>query len=101
MGLATKPQRGRLPQRFPVGATYVVEGYGGGEGDFRAIARYVVLPSGERINVPADMYRPASRRTLALRRSANAKTSPVKGRFGRPGKKSPRGAERFNAARVE
>ena len=31
----------RLPRRLPVGATYVVEGYGGGEGNLRVVARYV------------------------------------------------------------
>jgi hypothetical protein len=45
----------QLPRRFPVGATYVVEGFGGAEGDLRVIARYVVLPGGRRINVPADL----------------------------------------------
>jgi hypothetical protein len=83
MGLPTNRRHSRLPQRFPVGATYVVTGYGGGEGDFRTIARYVVLPSGERINVPVDIYRPAAARTLALRRKANSKQSRSKGRFAR------------------
>ena len=45
----------RLPRRFPVGAKYVVEGYGGEEGRLRVIARYVVLPGGQRINVPAGI----------------------------------------------
>jgi hypothetical protein len=43
----------QLPRRFPVGATYVVEGVGGAEGHLRVIARYVVLPGGRRINIPA------------------------------------------------
>ena len=55
VGLPTNDMPNRLPHRFPVGATYVVEGYGGGEGDLRVIARYVVLPGGHRINVPADV----------------------------------------------
>ena len=41
----------RVPRRFPVGAKYVVEGYGGAEGHLRVIARYIELPSGRRINV--------------------------------------------------
>src|ERR1700691_2953328 len=53
MGLPIYRMPGRLPRRFPVGATYVVEGFGGAEGDLRVIARYVVLPGGRRINVPA------------------------------------------------
>ena len=44
-----------------VGAKYVVEGYGGEEGNLRVIARYVVLPGGRRINIPAaNLSRPAS-----------------------------------------
>jgi hypothetical protein len=39
----------RLPRRFPIGAEYVVEGYGGEKGNLRVIARYVVLPGGRRI----------------------------------------------------
>jgi hypothetical protein len=68
----------RLPQRFPVGAKYVVEGFGGGDGHLRVIARYVVLPGGRRINVPADVPRPAAPRTLPFRRSSEAKQSPAK-----------------------
>ena len=41
-----------LPRRFPVGAKYVVEGRGGEADGLRVIARYIVLPSGRRINVP-------------------------------------------------
>jgi hypothetical protein len=43
----------QLPRRFPVGATYVVEGVGGAEGHLRVTARYVVMPGGGRINIPA------------------------------------------------
>jgi hypothetical protein len=50
----------RLPRRFPIGAKYVVEGYGGEKGNLRVIARYVVLPGGRRINVPASLSQPAS-----------------------------------------
>ena len=51
----------RLLRRLPVGAKYVVEGYGGEKGNLRVIARYVVLPGGQRINIPADnLPQPAS-----------------------------------------
>jgi hypothetical protein len=53
-------QRNRLPKRFPVGTTYVVEGRGGENGDLRVFSRYVVLPSGERITLDADSAKPAS-----------------------------------------
>ncbi len=46
--------RARLPKRFPVGTTYVVEGRGGEDGDLRVFSRYVVLPGGERINLGVD-----------------------------------------------
>ena len=46
-----KNRPSQLPRRFPVGATYVVEGFGGAGGNLRVIARYVVLPGGQRINV--------------------------------------------------
>jgi hypothetical protein len=75
-----------LPERLPVGATYVVEGHGGAEGNFRAIARYVVLPSGQRINVPVDTRRPAAARALPLHNRANAKQSAANGRYP-PGQK--------------
>jgi hypothetical protein len=60
MGLPIDRLSSRLPRRFPVGAKYVVEGYGGEEGNLRLIARYVVLPGGRRINVPADLSQPVS-----------------------------------------
>jgi hypothetical protein len=76
-----------LPDRLPVGATYVVEGFGGDEGNFRVIARYIVMPGGRRINVPADLSRPAASRVLALRRRTNTKTSGPKSRAPSGGKK--------------
>jgi hypothetical protein len=71
MGLPKDRLSGRLPRRFPVGSTYVVEGYGGKEGNLRVVARYVVLPGGHRINIPADPSRAASRRALDFQRRAN------------------------------
>jgi hypothetical protein len=100
MGRPIDRRQSRLPQQFPVGATYVVEGHGGAEGNFRVIARYVVLPSGRRINVAGEVHRPAPR-TLDLYRRANSKRSRPKGRLARDRKKSLRGGERFAAAGVE
>jgi len=62
MGLPIDRLSSRLPRRFPVGAKYVVEGYGGEEGKLRVIARYVVLPGGQRINVSAVFSQPVSPR---------------------------------------
>lgn len=44
-----------LPTRFPVGARYVVEGHGGEDGRLRVFSRYVLLPGGQRINIPSDL----------------------------------------------
>ena len=60
MGLQIDRLSSRLPRRFPIGAKYVVEGYGGEKGNLRVIARYVVLPDGRRINVPASLSQAAS-----------------------------------------
>jgi hypothetical protein len=77
----------RLPDRLPVGATYVVEGFGGDEGNFRVIARYIVFPGGYRINVPADLSSPPAARVLAFQRRASTKKSDPKNRTGRGSKK--------------
>jgi len=54
MHLSVSSKKGRLPKRFPVGTTYVVEGCGGGDGHLHVFSRYVVLPGGTRINLGAD-----------------------------------------------
>ena len=41
MGLPIDRLSNRLPRRFPVGARYVVEGYGGEKGNLR-----VIVPAG-------------------------------------------------------
>jgi hypothetical protein len=62
MSGSPKYRPSQLPRRLPVGATYVVEGFGGAEGDLRVIARYVILPGGRRINVAADLNNAVGRR---------------------------------------
>jgi hypothetical protein len=54
MRLPIDRQSSPLPKRFPVGARYVVEGRGGEDGHLRVFSRYIVLPGGQRINVPSD-----------------------------------------------
>jgi hypothetical protein len=51
MALSKSRLEARLPREFPVGAKYIVEGYGGADGQLRVITRYVLLPGGQRINV--------------------------------------------------
>jgi hypothetical protein len=69
-----------LPEQLPVGASYVVEGYGGESGNLRVISRYVLMPDGSRINVPADFGLPAPRRRSSRRRNRlqrKAKSRPL------------------------
>jgi hypothetical protein len=54
MNPRTTRQPSRLPKRFPIGTTYVIQGRGGQNGGFQVFSRYVVLPSGARINVAGD-----------------------------------------------
>jgi hypothetical protein len=73
----------RLPKRFPVGTTYVVEGRGGEHGQLRVFSRYVVLPSGERINLGSDAgsARPRNRsraRTEPARKTAKSQARRAK-----------------------
>jgi hypothetical protein len=77
----------RVPRRLPIGTTYVVEGYGGGQGNLRVIARYLLMPDGHRINVPYSLSRPASPRTLAFRHNPHSKRSQAEGRSAGVGKK--------------
>ncbi len=63
MHLSASREVRRLPKRFPVGTTYVVEGRAGEDGQLLVSSRFVVLPGGQRINVAADFGRPASPRT--------------------------------------
>ena len=58
MRLPVDRQSSPLPKRFPIGARYVVEGRGGEDGHLRVVSRYVVLPGGQRINVPSDLGQP-------------------------------------------
>jgi len=81
------PNNQLLPKCFPVGARYVIEGCGGQDGDLQVIARYVVLPTGRRINVPVDLARTALPPVSAPRRSRaprkaqeNAKAGPAQAR---------------------
>ena len=83
MRLPVDSQSSVLPKRFPVGARYVVEGRGGEDGRLRVFSRYVVLPGGQRINVPSDpdqlpgLSAPAPRHKQARSRSRAARV-PVK-----------------------
>jgi hypothetical protein len=50
----------RLPERFPVGTTYVVEGQRGEHGQLLVSSRYVVMPGGQHIEIATDCGKSAS-----------------------------------------
>jgi hypothetical protein len=62
-------KQSRLPKRFPVGSTYVVEGRGGEAGHLRVFSRYVELPGGRRIELGGDFS--GARFAGSRRRSRN------------------------------
>jgi hypothetical protein len=69
MRLKTETRSHRLPKSFPAGAVYVVEGTGGDHGHLSVSARYVLMPGGKRIDVPAKPREEAAapaRRQLRL-----------------------------------
>lgn len=92
MDLSSSRLPGRVPRRFPIGTTYVVEGYGGEQGHLRVISRYVVLPGGRRINVPGSIAPPVPAIAMTRRRDPNLKQSRAKSRPGRASKKFAAGA---------
>jgi hypothetical protein len=70
MNLPLNSQPGRLPKRFPVGTTYVVEAHGSMDGNTQVFSRYVVLPGGRRINITAESGGSASARARRPRSRA-------------------------------
>ena len=75
MHLSASHKPKRLPKRFPIGTTYVVEGRSGEAGHLCVFSRYLVLPDGRRINLADDFggnfAGPASPRTHRRARSRN------------------------------
>jgi hypothetical protein len=86
MHLSLSRQVSRLPKRFPVGTTYVVEGRGGEDGNLRVFSRYVVLPDGQRINLGVDV----SKTTPQLPRRARSR-----------GENAPQSGEKRRSARTK
>jgi hypothetical protein len=68
MSLSTEHQTRNLPKRLPAGTVYVVEGRGGQHGNLRVSSRYVLMPSGQKVEMPAELGR-TERARIALRRS--------------------------------
>jgi hypothetical protein len=84
MHLSENCKPNRLPRRFPIGTTYVVEGVGGEEGHLRVFSRYLVLPGGQRINLADDFggnfAGPASPRTRRRTRNQNENQAQNRGK---------------------
>jgi hypothetical protein len=59
----------RLPTRFPVGTRYVVEGEPNQNGELRITSRYVLLPSGVRLELRVDTPSPGGPRRVRVRRT--------------------------------
>jgi hypothetical protein len=102
MHLSENCKQGRLPKRFPVGSTFVVEGCGVEDGHLRVFSRYVVLPGGRRINVGGDFggSGTAGTRRRARKRDENQVPTPKKHHSTRA-KKLWRLLERVAGAAVE
>jgi hypothetical protein len=60
---AMSSKASRLPNRFPVGTRYVIEGRGG-----QVHLRYLEFPDGRQIQLPADLAERAASRGSARRR---------------------------------
>jgi hypothetical protein len=58
----------RLPDRFPVGTRYVIEGRGGGEGQLRIHLRYLEFPDGRQVELPVELPADLAKRTRARAR---------------------------------
>jgi hypothetical protein len=56
----------RLPNRFPVGTRYVIEGRAG-----RICLRYLEFPDGRKVDLPADLAARTKARRVAGRRRAS------------------------------
>jgi len=61
-------QTGRLPNRFPIGTRYVVEGRGGSRGRLRIRSRYLEFPDGKHVDLPVERSAPARKRRALPRK---------------------------------
>jgi hypothetical protein len=80
MPLSERHKLSRLPKRFPVGTTFVVEGRAIADGkndeNLRVFSRFVVLPGGRRIDLGGDAAAVTrSRRTRSRSRQAAPRAS--------------------------
>jgi hypothetical protein len=64
----------RLPNRFPVGTRYVIEGRGGEEERLRLHLRYLEFPDGRQVTLPIEQPVDLVRRQRRRGRRAAART---------------------------
>jgi hypothetical protein len=77
MPLSLRHKLSRLPKRFPVGTTFVVEGRaiaadGKNDENLRVFSRFVVLPGGRRIDLGSDATALTRRRARSRNRQRAA-----------------------------
>jgi hypothetical protein len=63
----------RLPDRFPVGTRYVIEGRTSPDGRTRIHLRYLEFPDGRQVDLPVRKRPRLQRRRTAARRAAMRK----------------------------
>jgi hypothetical protein len=66
----------RLPDRFPVGTRYIVEGVPDKDGELTITSRYVVLPNGTEVTLPVTPRRLAQRLSRATTQRRSTKRVP-------------------------
>lgn len=70
----------QLPNRFPVGTRYVIEGRPGKKGEMRIVSRQVIMPNGEAIELKAgtvSLARPSGARLKAAYRPVRKQQRPA------------------------
>src|SRR5262249_16031319 len=67
------PALDRLPDRFPVGTGYVIEGRDGGDGRLRIDLSYLEFPDGPHVDLPVDLPAEPTARARPRRSRATAR----------------------------
>jgi hypothetical protein len=65
----------RLPDRFPVGTRYVIEGRRGGEGRLHVHLRYLEFPDGRQVELPADVPADLAKRSRSSLQRRNRRVT--------------------------
>ena len=68
----------QLPNRFPVGTRYVIEGRPGKKGELRIVSRRVIMPDGQAIDLKAGIVSFERPRAAAARLKDRSRQRRVK-----------------------